>query len=41
MLALSFAELSCKSPESEKIFEDINLTIGDLLNKLIEHKIIT
>lgn len=41
LLALSYAELSCKSSESEKIFEDINLAIGDLLNKLIEHKIIT
>ena len=41
LLALSFAELNCKSPGSEKIFEDINLAIGDLLNKLIEHKIIS
>jgi hypothetical protein len=41
LLALSFAEISCRSDESEKIFEAINLAIGDLLNKLIENKIIT
>lgn len=40
LLALSFAELTCKSKGSEKVFEDINLAIGDLLNKLIENKII-
>jgi hypothetical protein len=41
LLALSYAELSCKSSEYSEIFEDINLAIGDLLNKLIENKIIS
>jgi hypothetical protein len=40
LLALSYAELSCKSSDSEDVFENIRLTVGDLLNKLIENKVI-
>jgi hypothetical protein len=40
LIGLAFSEINCKTEKSKEVFEDINRTVGHLLNRLIESEII-
>jgi len=40
LIGLAFSEINCKTEKSREVFEDINRTVGHLLNRLIENEVI-
>ena len=40
LIGLAFSEMNCKTEKSKEIFEDINRTVGHLVNRLIDKDLI-
>jgi len=40
ILGLAFSEMNCKTEKSKEIFDDINRTVGHLVNRLIDKEVI-